>query len=572
MEKRERNRDGSDNAAPRRKPLRDEVVEIDREILRLLIKRNNLLERMKNRKGSLEAAEEKFLREAWQDGVARVSRDATLSGHFFSLLQQISFLPRPEKVPAAGDAPKGADRRQAFNLAPPRAAVKIGIDAPASSFSASSWLYLAAASGAAAELCNCLMNDGEVDLAKSLGQIGGAISREAGKIICRRAIPLAAPDKVLHLGGCHYNLYLLVAHYLGRPSRVKLSGDACLKLADLSFLHPFLLQCGARLVHIVPKSAGLPARLECSGMLPPGIEFAADLPAELACALLLAATCWKQPFSLDLRGHPMRRAIHARVVPILAEAGALFRTDGWAIAIEPSPLIIPPKPAMPVEPLLAAALLAFAIPYGGSVRLGGTWPDWPECEALWKLLLAMGLPAEKDASSLWIDTGAGNAPISPASLEASLTAGLDEEFLPLPIALAAIGTFMGRSEAFPAAWPLKADTGDFMRSLGLEADENGCLHAPVQDHNAAPIFNAPAASWALALALAAMSAKSQGHGTLLGNPGIMTSLWPGFWSLYNSLPVPASKVRGDAQAAPPARRRRILADSTPSASEQEDDS
>lgn len=549
MEKRDRDDRGAN--APRRKSLRDEVAEIDQEILRLLIKRHNLLGRMKDRRGDLDAAEEKFLREAWQGAVAKVSRDAALSGRFFSFLQEVSFLPRPEK--AVENPARGADRRDAFSLAPPRMPVNIQLAAPASSFCASSWLYLGTASGASIELANCLMNDAEVDLAKALGQMGGAITREPGKIFCRAAQPLQAPDKVLHLGDSFYNLYLVLAHYLGRPSRVKLSGDAALKMADLSFLHPLLLQCGARLAHIVPKSAGLPARLECSGLLPAGIEFGPELPGELACALMLAAIRWKQPFGIDLRKHPQQKTIFAKILPILEQGGAVFQVDGGAISIEPSSLSLPPKPAMPVEPLLCAALLAFAMPCGGQVELAGQWPDWPECQALWRLLLAMGLKAEKTPGQLCV--AADRAPIvSPASLPPDLTIGVDEDFLPLPLALAAVGALNGENMALPRDWPLKADSGDFMRAAGLEISENGELKA-APPGNVAPIYNAPDAAFAMSLALAAMAARKTPGGARLGNPGIMTTLWPGFWSFYNGLPNPGQKRREE--AAPPKTRRRI---------------
>ena len=86
--------------APVRRPLRETVCEIDRDILRLLLRRHNILARMRGEKSHLDSAEEKLLRESWEGAVARISRDARLSGHFFSLMQEVEFLPRP-----AGDRP-----------------------------------------------------------------------------------------------------------------------------------------------------------------------------------------------------------------------------------------------------------------------------------------------------------------------------------------------------------------------------------------------------------------------------------------------------------------------------------
>ena len=46
-----------------RRPLREVVGDIDRDILRLLLRRHNLLARMHNSKGFLDPAEEKALRD-----------------------------------------------------------------------------------------------------------------------------------------------------------------------------------------------------------------------------------------------------------------------------------------------------------------------------------------------------------------------------------------------------------------------------------------------------------------------------------------------------------------------------
>lgn len=78
-----------------RKPLREVVCEIDRDILRLLLRRNNILVRMRGDKPRLDPTEEKTIRESWEAAVSHISRDARLSGHFFSLMQEVEFQPRP---------------------------------------------------------------------------------------------------------------------------------------------------------------------------------------------------------------------------------------------------------------------------------------------------------------------------------------------------------------------------------------------------------------------------------------------------------------------------------------------
>ena len=149
-----------------RKPLREVVCEIDRDILRLLLRRNNILERMRGDKPRLDSAEEKNIRESWEASVSHISRDARLSGHFFSLMQEVEFQPRPAF--ARNDADETGDNggavlkeppRTAFNLAPPAKHVRLRMHAPLACRATRAWLMLAAATGQPLQLSPCLMND-----------------------------------------------------------------------------------------------------------------------------------------------------------------------------------------------------------------------------------------------------------------------------------------------------------------------------------------------------------------------------------------------------------------------------
>ena len=107
-----------------RRSLRETVCDIDRDILRMLMRRHNLIKRMYNAKGFLEPAEEKSIRESWEAAVSRVSRDPRLSGRFFTLMQEVEFLPRPGE--------DGEAQRPAFNLAPADMPVRLSMPAPRS--------------------------------------------------------------------------------------------------------------------------------------------------------------------------------------------------------------------------------------------------------------------------------------------------------------------------------------------------------------------------------------------------------------------------------------------------------
>ncbi len=567
----------SHDTRPRR-PLREVVSNIDRDILHLLLRRHNLLARMHNSKGFLDPAEEKALRESWEAAVSRVSRDARLSGRFFSLMQEVEFLPRPSAQRDEGEGDEGgqaagAERRQAFNLAPALRPVRVVMPAPLACRTTRAWLMLAAASGQALRIEPCLMNDPIVDCVKALNQLGAGLTREECGVAARETSPAGAPDKVLHVGDSAWNFFLLLGHYLGRPSRAKFTGETGLKLADFSAVRRFLPSLGARLVHVVPKSDGLPARLECSGILPDVVTPPADAPAELAEGILLAAPFYERPLTLDLSAHPRQRMILARVLPILRAADADISVLEGRVRVTPGPLRLPARPRLPLEPELAVFLLALPLVLSGETRLDGDWPQWPEAQAVWELLQALGLDLRREQSGEGMGEGRQGgavrahaaAPLKRAALTAlpdGLLAALPSDWAPLPVALAACAALRGGEASLPEL--PGADMNEvtsFLHAVGLERNVEGALCKTAQDapqQSAAQVWNAPSPVWALALALAACARDGRNQGFRLGNPGIMTGLFPAFWTLYNALPEPAVKraAAGNAQAAP--ARRRII--------------
>lgn len=538
-----------------RKSLRESVCEIDRDILRLLLRRHNLLRRMHTAKGHLDPAEEKFLREAWEAAASRVSRDPRLSSRLFSLMQEVEFLPRPEDEPA--------DKRPAFNLAPVAAPVKLDMRAPLACREARAWLYLAAASGKALRLEPCLMNDPLVDCVKMLNQLGASLTRENDGVSALPAAPLAAPDKVVHVGGSAWNFYLALGHYLGRPSRAKFVGDADLRLADFSVARHFVGQMGARLVQAVPKSDGLPVRLECSGVLPDSIRLPADAPVELAEGILLAAPFYSTPLRLNLADMPERETVYARSLALLEQAGARVRREDDVICVTPGLAALPERPRLPQEAELSLPLLGLALSLGGQVRLRGLWPETPAARAGWECLRRLGGDVRRNDGEACVDLEMA-APLAALPEDFALPGQFPADWLPLPLALLAQVALRSGSVSLPSsllavadgAW--RADCESFCAALHLRL-EDGALRRLSEEEDSAPQgrgWNAPTPVWALALALAACArGKRQ---VRLGNPGIITALYPAFWALYNALPAPKME-REPAPAAPAApRRRRII--------------
>lgn len=542
-----------------RPKLRDQVVELDRDIIRLLLRRHNMLRRMAGEKGRLSGEEEKFLRQSWEANVSRYSRDSRLSRQFFTLMQELDFMPAPQD--GAGEQ---KSHRIAFNLAPPRRPVRIDMEAPLDSRSTRAMLMLAAASGQPLRLSPCLMNDAEVDCLKALDQLGAALTRGDGGVMeAVAAAPAQAPDKVLHVGDSSWNFFLLLAHYLGRPSsRARISGGSELKLASFAATRRFLGALNARLTPVVPGSDGLPARVECAGLLPAAISFPAEVPIELAEAMALAAPFYDAPLRLDLAAHPDFGLLCERTLPILRACGARASLAGATLELAPGALRLPWQPDLPLDTDLGAFLLAFPAALGGRTRLGGRWPD--SARAPLKLLAALGLRLETGESQVILEA---KSPVDQARLD-MLPDGLAREigarWLPLSLAVAG-GVALERGEALlPPIWREELPAAsqdvahDFLGAIGLVWREDGRLESLEESDAPRPLFwTAPDPAWALAYALAACRRpQSRGQGFALGNPGVMTGLYPAFWSLYNGLPEPASK-KPVKEAPAPVRRRRV---------------
>lgn len=538
----------NDRPEGQRKPLRMAVAELDQEILRLLTRRFNLLGKMR-KNGRLNVTDEKFLRESWQNDVARVSRDPELSGRFFALMNQVSFLPRPQGPGTDGGIEE--KQRTAFNLAPPLLPAHFELTAPLDPFLTRAWLYLACRCGQPLRLSPCLQNDSLVDFIQGLTQLGGGVTRDGDAVFTRPGHELGAPDKVIYTGQSHSNFYFFVAHYLGMHGRARFNGSKELELENFSALNAAVSRLGGRLVHIVPHSAGLPVRLETSGLLPPGFVAPAALPAGFLQALLLCAPFYEKPFALDLTSHGEREGIMAHALPLLETAGAIFTVDGSVVSVNPSPMSIPHHVNAAMDAELALFLAALAAALGGEAILRGSWPAWPAAEHIRQACAQTGWQWEKDRLLARNDT-----PLEQFTPADSAISGNGEDSWQnaLITCLAVCACLRGGRGSLRPSMLEEADVQDFLRTAGCTADEEGKLTAGQRPAGLA--WNAPSPAWALALAVAACARQGK-NGWPLGNPGIVTALWPQFWSFYNKLPRP--EIKKQEEKAPETKpRRRIL--------------
>ena len=162
----------------------------------------------------------------------------------------------------------------------------------------------------------------------------------------------------------------------------------------------------------------------------------------------------------------------------------------------------------------------------------------------------------------------------------ALPEGLPASWRPLAVALGAMTALRGGRAVLPAGLEAEENVVEsYLHAAGLALDAEGCLvawkpgddmeEAEEQDEEGRPVrkprpalqargWNAPDAPWAVALALAAC-ARGKQEGFKLGNPGVLTELYPPFWVLYNNLPEPhMTRENKEVPAEPVKSRRRVI--------------
>ncbi len=240
-----------------------------------------------------------------------------------------------------------------------------------------------------------------------------------------------------------------------------------------------------------------------------------------------------------------------------AELDSLFSTAGLTLTHEDDCLCfngnigtIKPEPAVGMDLLLAATLLALPALCGGTVSLRGNWPRNAQSSQLVQLLEHFGLAVKAEEQAIHSQSG-GSAE---AAFEAT---GLSAEFMPLYLCLASREAGLNGQATLPDVLEHPAfdpETLDhFLAQLGLERDGLGVHKAAVETGP----FVSPSAAWGMALAL---GAYIRPHVQMI-NPGIVSHHMPNFWQLYNSLPRPLLGTAPRHQAPPPVEsgKRRIRA-------------
>ncbi len=529
----------------KRPPLRETIMNMDKDILKMLARRCNILDKMKAKHGHLDPKEEKTLRTSWEKHSTQMTRDPRIIQQLFALFQEIEFSAKPQY---------GDDKRVAFNLAPTKEELDVHMHAPLVSRRSRFYLSLAGASGSALFLRPALLNDAEVECVKMYNQCATSLAwDEDGTLKAREGGGLSLPDKVIFVGDDALNFYLLLGHYVGQPTRAKFTGESNLKLADFTPLRRFLPQVGARLSNAIPGTTGFPLRLECSGVLPDVIDIPNDIDGDVALGFILAAPFWERAVRFELKAHAQADSIIEEALSVLVPSGADIKRDGHTLYITPSAITTPKEPELGVEMSFAAYLLALPAVAGGKVCLEGLWPKCPLADDIIDMLTKCGVDVN-------IDAGQIVAISSDKALQEKLhVASFDERFAPLAVALALVPALRGEKSYLPdLPYDNLDDVFSFLNYFGFKlGDADGLIVAIPHFEDDGIAWTASSAHWAMAYALCAFVKPN----LKLTNPGIMTSLYPQFWHLYNALPCPhMKKPLPEIVDEKPVRRRIIAAD------------
>ncbi|MBR3880674.1 MAG: hypothetical protein IKJ34_03655 [Mailhella sp.] len=517
-----------------------ELLDLDNDILHLVIRRAQLLAKMRQN-GRLAPETEKTIRTAWESKAARMARDNRLSRDLFVLLQTIEPLTRME------------EEQGYFNLAPNSESVDIRIPAPSDTVAARLWLAVAAAAGQMTKVVRMPLTDAVINGVKALNQIGGQLWwEENGDVQSRGGKGLVRNmDKVIHIGDDAFNLWLVIAMCVGMPARLKLMGDSSLRFLDLAPLRHFLPQMGVRLTNVIPSQDGLPIRLECSGMMPRQLRLSDDLPEDFIAAMVLASPFWDTPCRLTLPEKEPR--LLGQVMGVLSTCGAHVTREGRDILVERGEFTVPAEPVVAMEPTVAASVLMFPGFNGGNVVLEGVWGHSKAHVLVEKMLRGAGLNVKYGASET-VCSGKERETSAPVAEIMAEVVSSCPELLPLACVIMAAAVHEGTAVTLPELSEEDRHlVTAFLVRCGVE-EEGGKLST--SETIIPGTWVAPSAQWAMAYALCAFLRPNLN----LSNPGVMTGLFPPFWNMYNTLPKPVLKRRTekeDEEDAKPARRRVI---------------
>lgn len=508
-----------DGVSPKQADLL-EVCDIDRGIIKLIAKRAKVIERMIQYK-SLDAATEKAIRTSWEQNTNKYCPDPKIARELFLLIQSVK-------------AVDETDYDHAYNLAPLPKPVQVNLQAPASSRLARFYMMTAAASGQKTCMKNVALTDSLIHTIKSLNVLGGDLWFENnGTVFSRESKGLQrGSDKIIHVGSDEQSLWLCLALSLGLPYHLKITGENELCKINFAPVAKFLAEFNARLVQVIPASAGLPIRIEASGMINDTIKIPAELPMDFVFALILASPFWESPVRFDmteyyaaLQEDPAKRDAWninlEDIMDCISVCNLPVAMDRDSISTKSQPdmhVHIPEEIILASDAEICTSFFLLPALTSGTVTLKGHWTLKGQQKHLAELMDFAGLEFTVDGDTATAKGSSGNARKTdiPPCNEATKTL------------LTLWAKINGQDIALSDELKENAVCENFLALLGYTPDlERGeDLYAP---------FMAPTAQWAVAYALGAYLHPR----VKLVNPNILNDYYPFFWRMYNTLPTPS---------------------------------
>ncbi len=530
----------ADSSGSRSRPEQS-LEDIDAKLLRQLVGRTRRL------------AREAQARRAKGQPVASAPQEKALWGVWASHLREAGFSDRLAKQvfialnALAYDAATGPEaREQAFFLTPASGRLQIAVEAPASSRKAMYVLALASVTGAECAVSPVVAADPLIEFAKAMNQVGGKLSWEGSEFAVRAESALGLDGASPFVGSFEPVFALLLALALTSQANCRFSGGPELKLLDVGPYARLLPMLNARLAPIDRRAPGLPVRLESGDQPPREIALPTDCPEDLAASLLLFG--WRFEAGLSMTFAPESAAARGVVeaAPVLAQCGVEVRLEPGRATVRPDTPKVPARPQLPADPVLGSLLLALPrFRAGETTLIGMPDADSPLAASAFKLLEAAGLTIEVKGGRL----ATRDAPWPESPVFAPDYGGL----VPLAAALAAAAPRGARLE-LPAgrdgdeARQVLTACGKSFTDLGEALDIEPGFGDPQAVH-------VPDAGYALAVAALSLSKAPQA----LANPGAASTLWPGFFNIFNRFPTLTDSLfaRKEKPDDEPARNRRI---------------
>ena len=528
----------ADQDAPRpyKAEILAELIDLDRDVMKLLVRRAKLLNRLRGGKDHAAtpaaARAEKDVRTAWEKNATAFSRDEKFARQLFSLLQEV-------RVESHVDA----SARSGFNLAPSRRPVTVNLPGPGSVTATRLLAVLASWFGNSLTLENILLNDPLMSTVKALNSAGAGftwtVSARAGEGTLRHTPSgsgvFLARDKALYIGEDILGMYLMAFLAASQTGKARFTGGSGLKMADLSPLRRFLPTLGARLAHSVPKSNGLPGSVEASGQLPDYIVVPHELCREGLIALFCAVAAWRKKVSIDCAALPLPlfTATLAECLPVLRACSVTDSLNGTVVVLDATDANVSEHVACPLDPLLSAYLLALPGFAGGTVALAGKWDaGLPFATSAQELLQQNGLAVQADAQGVRSAVDAsGSVVAQPLDLSQ-----VEDGLIPLGLAFAARQTWKQKAETLLPLLPEAIDMDiveGFYAHVGLACRDGKIMPGAPRDGKSS--WTSPSPEWSFAYALCSYDASN----IQLTNPFVVTGLMPSFWALFNALPDPS---------------------------------